>query len=381
MKKLSFPMAFLMALPLAAGCLQSDDEADDAFPSSLDGGSPGSDDLGFEPGDGSCMSEEPMNAYGLCICDAFEDVGRLRVERAQPDMPASVGVNGFTHFVNDAVVQGSWHGHEGIEAVSFSTIEGDVVTVGDFSLVGEQTVGRDLRVGGDLFGVGTIHVGGALAVGGETKVVGLSEVTSEEAYSAPAGPPCPCDATSFFDVDDAVAQAAADNDNALVGLSDDGFFEVGSSEIVLPTGRFYLADLAQVGELKLSVEGQAALYVDGDLTAVGADQIAIADGASLDLYVAGTVTTVGQLDTGSPETAASFRLLIGGEDAVMLNVGQQAFYGHIYAPTAALQLVGQTVIHGSLFVDRVEGVGDLTIRHASAETPPGEVCAPPETPK
>jgi len=375
--------AFLFALGLAfvSGCADPDDPTDDATPSALDGTDPGSGDLGFDPGEGSCLSEEPMDTYGLCVCDSFDDVGRLRIERADETMPASVGVNGKTQFVNEVMVEGSWHGYAGMHAVSASAIDGDVVTVGDFTWVGQQTIGHDLQVGGNIEGVGMISVGGELGVGGKTQILGPSEIAAKGSYAAPAGPPCACDGESFFDVAGAVADAAANNDNALVGLSDDGFFEVGVSELTLPTGRFYLADLASVGKLHLRVEGNAALYVDGDLETVGQDQLEILPGGSLDLYVAGTVATVGQLATGNEETAASFRLLIGGSDAVMLNVGQQDFYGHIYAPTADLNVVGQTLIHGSLFVNRVLGVGDLTIRHTSAETPPGEVCDPPETPK
>ena len=372
----------LLTMALTGGCVSPDDPGDGTSP--IDGALPGPDggELGFEPGeDGTCLSEETMDTYGLCVCEDFNDVGRLWVERSVEDMPASVGVNGATKFVNLVTVEGSWHGHAGMQAVSASVIEGDVVTTGDYTWVGQQTIGGDLQVGGNVEGVGQITVGGELGVGGETMMLGPADIASKGSYAAPSGPPCACDGEDFFDVAGAVDDAAIANDNDLIGLSDDGFFQVGAAELTLPTGRFYVADVASVGKLHLVVEGQAALYVDGDLLTVGSDQIEILPGGSLDLYVAGRVGTVGQLMTGSEETAASFRLLVGGADAILLNVGQQQFFGHIYAPTADLNVVGQTLIHGSLFVNRVTGVGDLIIRHASAETPPGEVCAPPETPK
>ena len=330
--------------------------------------------LGFDPGEGSCMPSEAMDHFGLCVCDSFDDVGQLNVLRAGAGIDASVGVNGETQLVSFATIEGSWHGYQGFHAVAQAELHGDLITTGDFSWVGRQTIGGDLSVGGDVEGVGSLSIGGELAVGGEMQVVGDIQSAGEDAYAAPAGPPCPCEGDDFFDVAAAVEDARAANDNAAIGLSPEGVSDVGETLLTLPTGRFYIASLEQVGELKIHVEGNAALYVDGDIHTVGQDSLTFAGGATLDLYVAGTVATVGQVSLGTAEHAADFRLLIGGGDAVQLAVGQQRFYGHIYAPTATLSYVGDTEIHGSLFAHRLEGVGQMTISHVSATVPPDEVC-------
>lgn len=363
-----------LCLLLSACVLEDGGETD---PSALGAGKgdPGADDLAFDPGAGDeCLDETTQNTYGLCLCDAFSEVGRLRVERLHAGMPASVGVNGFTRWVSDVKVDGGWFGYGGIHAVAQSRIEGDVFTTGNFDWVGRQSIGGNLSVGGNLSGTGEIEVGGDVAVGGDNRLVGWGEVGGEAPYAAPDAPPCPCDGETFFDVQAAVDGAAVDNDNAMVGLSPEGYLNVGSDALVLPTGRYYLADMTQVGQLQLRIEGNVTLYVDGDMESVGDESLEIAEGASLDLYVAGQLRSVGRLRTGDESTASRFRLAIGGDDAVMLNVGQQHFYGHIYAPTAELRLVGDTLIHGSLFADKLTGVGNLTIVHSSAEAPPPEQC-------
>jgi hypothetical protein len=366
-KRLFLP--FVAAAALSGACVQEDDTG--VAPDGL-----GSEGL-FDPGEnGNCVPTETMGTFGLCLCDGFGKVGRLEVLEGEPGMPASVGVNGKTSVVDTAYVEGSWHAYQGFDSVTSSVIRNDVVTTSAFSWVGEQVVGGDLVVGGDVTGVGSLDVGGALRAAGAVEVIGPQSVASKGSYSAPAGPPCPCQGESFFDVAAAVDLARSANDNASIGLSSDGLLGVGQTELVLPTGAFYLDEIATVGQLRLRVEGQAALYVGGSLASVGEDSISLAAGATLDLYVSGSVATVGNVVLGNPDEPAAFRLLIGGDDGVMLNVGKQSFYGHIYAPTAPLGYVGDTEIDGSLFADRLDGVGELTIRHVSASGPPEEVCDP-----
>jgi len=372
-------IAFAISLTVVVGCLPDEDGGGDAandpqIPTPADGEEPGSDSLDVDLEESTCLPGEAMETFGLCLCDSFNLAGRLEILRSEEDLPASVGVNGYTQLVAEALVEGSWHGHEGINAVMRSTIESDVITTGTFQMVGQQTVGGDLIVGQDVFGAGTLDVGGALRVDGQVMVAGQVSSGSKGVYEAPAAPPCACDGDGFFDVATAVDDARNLNDNDAIGLSEDGVLAVGMTELVLPTGRYYIDDITTVGGLQLLVEGNVALYVGGSMMSVGTETIELADGATLDLYVAGSVLTVGNVVTGSLDQAADFRLLIGGGQELMISVGEQRFFGHIYAPRATLAYVGDTEIHGSLFANRLVGAGTVKIHHASASTPPDEVC-------
>ena len=310
----------------------------------------------------------------LCICEGFDDVGVLEVGPIDPATPAAVGINGAARFVNGAIIDGDLIAHQRIDGVVDLDVSGDVATAGDAGFVGDFSAGGDMEVGGDLHAVGEFAVGGTLRVGGETSLLGAAQVGATEPLASAPGAPCDCDAASFFDVAAAVAGAASANDNDAAGLPLE-LSQVGASELVLGSGSYYFTGVDSVGSLKIVADGTVAIYIDGDLQTVGADSFELTDGSTLDLYVAGTVATVGNVAFGSERDPSAFRLYIGGPGSANMAVGDQDFYGAIYAPEAALAYVGDTSITGAVFTRSLDGVGALRIGYAAPE--PGE-CEPPE---
>src|SRR5262249_28659111 len=120
-----------------------------------------------------------------------------------------------------------------------------------------------------------------------------------------------------------------------------------------------------------------ALYIDGDLDSIGAERIKLSPGAQLDLYVSGTVRTIGYLNAGDAANPSAFRLYIGSGDRLTLSVGYQKFAGSIYAPKATIAYVGDTIVEGGLFANNLVGVGLLTIAAASPVAPSPGTCNPP----
>jgi hypothetical protein len=329
-----------------------------------------------EANDDGCYPESLAADYALCLCENFDQVGRVRLLQMVADHPASLGVNGTTDLVASTTVEGSWHAHRGMDAVATADVRDDLITIGTFDFVGEQTIGGDLIVGGSLVGVGSIVVGGIVRVAGKTSVVGDKQAGGVGAYQSPGGPPCPCDGQSFFDVATAVADARTHNDNEEIGQPSEGMVKVGDTEIVLPSGRFYLESLQAVGNLHFRATGHTALFIGGSIDVVGNQRFSIAEGASLDLYVAGSVATVGNVAMGNPDDPTSFRLFVGGGNSAIVSVGEQHFYGYLYAPRAAIDYVGDTVIDGGLFARSLDGVGDLTVRYRGPADTNQETCEP-----
>lgn len=310
----------------------------------------------------------------LCICEDFDDVGTLEVGPIDPADPAAVGINGSARFVNDAIIDGSLNAFGGFDGVGAVDVSGDVLTAASASFVGGFSAGGDMEVGGDLSAVGEFAVGGALRVGGATDLFGTPQIGAEEPLSAAPDAPCDCDAASFFDVAAAVADAATANDNDAAGLPAE-IAEIGDSELVLGSGSYYFTDLDSVGAMRIVADGTVAIFVDGDLDAVGAESFELTAGSTLDLYVAGSVRTVGNVAFGSEAEPGAFRLYIGGAGAANLAVGDQTFFGGIYAPEAALAYVGATEITGAVFARDLDGVGDLKIGYAA---PSEGDCEPPD---
>jgi hypothetical protein len=143
--------------------------------------------------------------YGLCVCDDLAQVGELHVVSG-PAGAGKVGVNGKTHLVALAESTGTWTSWEGFNAVGASFGE-SLVTHGDANFVGDVSIKGDAMIGGDLTCVGELGVTGTLGVKGDKRLLGLDHVANVGAYQAPAGPPCNCDPSTFFDVEGAVAAA------------------------------------------------------------------------------------------------------------------------------------------------------------------------------
>jgi hypothetical protein len=310
----------------------------------------------------------------LCLCGDLNEVGASIATHLANGNAASVGVNGRSNVVGFDDVEGSWASYMGMFGTGKAHVRDDLSTTGDLVGVGALDVGGDLSVGGDLRGVGELSVGGTLRVAGQHATLGFGQVKATGPYTAPAGPPCPCDGSTFLDVAAAVTKAKTQNDNAKAGLPT-SVANIGLTKVHLPTGSYYFDHVETIGATHFVADGVVALYLDGSLDAVGAEWIEISPTATLDLYVSGQVRTVGALAVGSDPSA--LRLYVGGKDAAVLSVGFQAIAGMIYAPTATVAFVGDTNIHGALFAKDLEGVGLFTIDYSAAQAPTPSQCTPP----
>jgi hypothetical protein len=305
-------------------------------------------------------------ANAICLCHDFADVGYLQVGAAASGNP-SVGVNGFTRFVNGAKIDGGWVAYGGADDIGDAEIAGDFLTTGDLSIAANFDVKKDLSVGGALRGAGRLAVGGALRVGGSDGMIGFEQIASTAAYAAPAGPPCPCDPSQLLDVAGKVAAAKSQNDNGALQ-------SIGVTDLHLQTGSYYFTDVDTIGLARVHIDGAVALYIDGDLDSVGAEKFSLAQGATLDLYVSGAVRTVGSLGAGDPSNPSAFRLYVGSANDLTLSVGYQRFSGSIYAPLATIAYVGDTIVEGGLFARQLYGVGALFVDAALPGNPPSSTC-------
>lgn len=331
-----------------------------------------------QPTQGSLAPSQcaPQNAfsYAICVCDNMADVGELFVGKG-PSGPGSVGVNGNTQFVNRAEIQGDLVSGHTFTAATDTVVAGDLHAGGNATAIGKLRVGEDLSVGGILTSVGPIDVAGSLRVAHEPLSIPLGAGHARAPYKALANPPCGCDAARF-DVARAVEMARANNDNASANL--DHLISVGNHELTLAGGRYYFPDSVSVGNNRFIITGPTSIYVAGSVVAVGKQNFEIRSGGSLDLYVAGVVATVGELQAGAPGNPSAFRMYLGGPGRVLVSVGKQDLFGSIYAPDAVVAFVGDTNIEGALFAHELAGVGRLGVRYAGSR--PNGCEVPPVTP-
>lgn len=92
---------------------------------------------------------------------------------------------------------------------------------------------------------------------------------------------------------------------------------------------------------RMIVNGNAILYVTGNVSISGQAYIYIAPGASLNIYVAGATASFGGQGVINPSAQAkNFRYMGRPTNTSVTFSGNSAFAGVIYAPQAALTMSG-----------------------------------------
>lgn len=319
----------------------------------------------------------------VCVCGDMSHAGRL-VTRGLGGDAADVAVLGDFSAASGTRIDGSLRVGGDVSFAGDLRVADHLYSAGDVSGAGDFSVGGDLGAKRGLSGAGSLTVGGQLRAG-DVSFAGDQRVGQRGAFVDPGAAPCGCDAASRYDVASAVAAAKMQNDNVRAGLPLDASALVGTSSVTLKSGRYYLSNAQAVGKLTLNVEGAVQLYLEGDIGAVGEGQVKLAPGATLDLFVDGKLTTVGEASFGDPSRPEAFRLYVGGKNAAITFAGRAGFHGLVYAPEADLSFAGEARIQGGLVAKHVSYAGDLTVEGArvwsqpeTCEDPAGTVPAKPE---
>jgi hypothetical protein len=110
---------------------------------------------------------------------------------------------------------------------------------------------------------------------------------------------------------------------------------------VLGTGNYLLPELSLSGQQKVLVNGDAVLFVTGDIKLAGQSLIYLAPDSNLTIYVAGASSDLGGNGAvNSPGNATNFVYYgLPSNTSIKLS-GNAAFTGLIYAPDAAFTLGG-----------------------------------------
>jgi hypothetical protein len=281
-------------------------------------------------GGDSCATEgEPRAyAYALCSCSDYSANGSLEVRafHGSPEQPA-----------------------EGA---------GDVGINGDFNVNASVSINGALRSSGQVI----LPTGVDLITGAGT--------------ASGVAPPCDCAPEHASGWTRLIGARQLDNDNLSIGLMREALDGVpGDGNLSLPCGRFALSRIAAPGSVHIDVSGRAALFVEGNLEIDGSFEVAVAPGASLELFVGGNMRVAGAMQLGDESRGqASIRLHVAGGGSLNLQ-GISTLAGVLDAPFAELVTGESFHVFGSVFVRRAAPDANLSVHYdtqlgASLECPP-----------
>lgn len=318
----------------------------------------------------SCPASPAKQVFGaaMCLCGDYRAVGEgAWVEGGAAQLNGILDVVGTHHFSGDVIAYG------GVSGVGALDVGGNLFTNGRVEGVGDVTVNGDLAAASGVSGVGQLAVKGTLRTPEADAWTGTAKLGAKGGVAPLPGPPCACGAEQRLDLAALIATAIERNDNPAAGLS--LHEHVGDHQVTLGSGSYVFDGMQTVGAHTVTIDGAVAMYVKGDFQAVGKTGLKLTPGSTLDLYVDGDVTLVGDSSFGEGASPGSVRVYVAGERELSF-VGGQRVVGSLYAPLSDLELVGASAFDGSLFVRNVEGVGSLEVRAGGqmVATPDSELC-------
>jgi hypothetical protein len=329
----------------------------------------------------------------LCTCENASVAGYLKTrsfdstKSTTPDLGGSVGINqtylnsaGFTDVGGSLSIAGS----ESLSLAGYVKTGGDFRTQGSATVAGYTNVGRNMWLGNGLTDLGPVTVTGDLH--GAGAIVAIPLLVSGKSYqeSVAVPPPCPSGASDILNVAALVADAKVHNDNAKNGITPTMFnVLVGNIETTLPCGKFYIEQIAGIGNVIFNVTGRVALFVDGSIANTGNLEFRLSPTAEIDIFVRDNLMLTGRATFGQKDRPAASRVYVGGEGDVTLT-GDGEFVGNVYAPRSRVLAIGYANVLGSVFARNFVSPGyasftfDLAIKNAGdtcdVPTPPPGTC-------
>jgi len=324
----------------------------------------------------------------VCSCMNANVAGYLRTRSFDSGMGtmdtaagAPVGINGEYTTGGYADVGGTFvvAGAGGIRFGGYLQVGGDARFGGDVNAISYIDVKRDLWVEGNVTNIGLLSVDGDVHQPSGRRLstfpdIGGSRITSPFNVEDP----CACEPAELVDIEAIVAAGVIDNDNSDVGLDPTMLETVAGLDVdvTLPCGRYHLTSIGGLGSITLHVPGRTALFVDGDVNALGVFDIDLGPDGELDLFIRGNLLSIGSGSYGDRSRPAATRIYVGGTGDVAI-VGATGFVGNVYAPRARITAVGATTVYGSLFGREINMPGYLDVHYDRAILDVDRDCPPP----
>lgn len=341
-------------------------------------------------GTASCAGAIATRVFdnALCTCTSANVVGYLKTRSFDSGMGtmdtaagAPIGIDegdttgGYTDVGGSLVVAGAG----GVNFGGYLDVHGDASFGGPVRAAGYIHVHRDLHADGNVTCIGQVSVDRDAFLTPTHNLITFPDVgghTYHQAFSVP--PPCDCSPTGIVDIASIVAYGTTHNDNADVSLDPamlDPIIGIGV-DVTLPCGRFYLNAISGLGSVTLHAHGRTALYIGGDVNALGVLDVDLGTTGELDVFIGGNLLSIGQGSWGERARPAATRIYVAGAGTVTL-VGASGFVGNVYAPNATITAVGDTEVYGSLFGGVVNMPGYLSIHYDRSILDVDMDCPPP----
>jgi hypothetical protein len=325
----------------------------------------------------------------LCTCEDTTVAGYLKsrafnsTKGTSLDMGGSVGINrmyaasaGFTDVGGSLSIAGS----DSLTLAGYLKTGSDLRTAGSATVPGYTNVGRNMWAAAGFTDLGPINVTGDLHASGILIGIPVTVGGTRTTEAITVAPPCPCAPSDMLDIAALVAEAKTKNDDAKNGIIPSMFnVLVGDIHATLPCGKFYIEQIAGIGNVIFNVTGRVALFVDGSIANTGNLEFNLSPTAEIDIFIKENLVLTGRATFGQKDRPAASRIYVGGNGDVILT-GAGEFVGNVYAPRSLVQAIGFADVYGSIFAKTFVSPGYANFAYDAAITTAGDTCDVPPPP-
>lgn len=307
--------------------------------------------------------------FALCSCSDLTANNTLRTDSFDSEMGmmpmdgGSVGVNGAYSAASQIDIGGSLWVDGKIQTYNKHEVAQTLQCGGDITATSMSTVALDTYVEGDITAMNQVMtIGGDLhipanKVNNKATVLGA---TIKENVAVET----PCDCSDPLDIAGIVAGFKADNDNDANGVGAGDLIDLSEpKQLELPCGRYFFEKISSNHELKIVVTGRVVVAIEGGIINAGSFVVEVAEGAELDLFIAGDATLNNVAAIGDPARPAATRVYAGGafKFANTFTLG-----ANLYQPNAVFTANNMAEIWGSLFVGGLQLASPFVIHYDQA---------------
>ncbi len=171
-----------------------------------------------------------------------------------------------------------------------------------------------------------------------------------------------------------------DNNDNKAAEMDPGILagSLSNARLDIDCGHYWFTSINTAANVTVFVHGNAAIYVDGDLTAGQGLHITLGPTAQLDLFVKGVFNMTQVSAFGNPAWPANMRIYVGGQDGgESVRVTQEIdFAANLYAPHGATKVTHDLEIFGSAFTKSIINTTQpWTVHFDRAVVEVGSICS------
>jgi hypothetical protein len=335
-----------------------------------------------------CTGSVAVRAFprALCTCEGYATSTELGTDSfdsavgpyAPGGSSGDVGIDGELRTASVVTVGGSLT----VAGAAGAALLADLHAAHDLAIGGPLGTGVTVTARGDARVAGNVDlaafsVAGTLTVPTGATLTGAVTAGATVRAAVAVAPPCECGSPDLVDVASLVAEHAADNQDAMIGLAPDrltGYH--GAVTLDLPCGIYYLGPVTGDGALTLRITGKVALLIAGDVALTAPLTVELdTEDAELDLLIAGILSIDHALVIGRVDHPARTRVYVGGTGTIDL-AGNSQLATNFYAPHAAVALSANATMYGSLFVRRLDQAAPLAI-HYDVDVRRADIACPP----